>query len=173
MGGATSIALARELSPLMTGFLLAARAGSAITAELSTMKVNEQIDAMEAMAVEPIHYLVVPRVIAGMVIAPLLCGLFTFVGVLGAFVMGVILFDVDQGVFFDRIPALAEPKDVFLGLQKAVVFGGIVTSLACRYGLSASGGAKGVGQATTTSVVMSLLTLLGFDAIITYLQLVD
>lgn len=171
MGAATGKALTREMAPLMTAFLLAGRAGSAMTAELATMRVNEQVDAMEAMAVDPIHYLVVPRMIATVVIVPLLCAIFIFVGLIGSFVTGVVLFDVDVGVFMDRIKWLVEPKDIFKGLEKALIFSVIIATISCRYGLKASGGAKGVGQATTNSVVTTLLVVLLCDVVITYVQL--
>jgi len=171
MGAATGKALTRELAPLMTAFLLSGRAGSAMTAEISTMKVSEQLDAMEAMAVDPIHYLVVPRFIAALLIIPLLCAVFIFVGIIGAFVTGVGLFDVDVGVFVEKIKWLVTPEDIWSGLEKAFVFAGIIATIACRYGLKASGGAKGVGAATTNSVVVTLLTVLLFDVVITYLQI--
>ena len=171
MGAATGKALTREMAPLMTAFLLTGRAGSSMTAEISTMRVNEQVDAMEAMAVDPIHYLVVPRMIASMIIIPLLCAMFIFVGTLGAFVTGVAVFDVDVGIFVDRIKWMVEARDIFNGLEKAFVFSIIIASIACRHGLNASGGAKGVGKATTTSVVMTLLVILLCDVLITYVQL--
>ena len=171
MGAATAKALTREMAPLMTAFLLTGRAGSAMTAEISTMRVNEQVDAMEAMAVDPIHYLVVPRLIASMLIIPLLCAIFIFVGTFGAFVTGVAVFDVDVGIFIDRIKWMVDARDIFNGLEKAFVFSIIIASIACRYGLNASGGAKGVGRATTTSVVMTLLVILFCDVFITYVQL--
>jgi phospholipid/cholesterol/gamma-HCH transport system permease protein len=171
MGAATSKALTMELAPLMTAFLLTGRAGSAMTAEIATMKVNEQVDAMEAMGVDPLHYLVVPRLLASMIMIPLLCGLFIFVGIFGAFVTGIVLFDVDVGVFMDRIKWLMTPMDIFKGLQKAFIFSIIIALLACRYGIRASGGAKGVGQATTFSVVNTLLVILLIDVVMTYFQL--
>ncbi|MEZ4743021.1 MAG: ABC transporter permease [Bdellovibrionota bacterium] len=172
MGGATGKALARELAPLMTGFLLSGRAGSAMTAEIATMKVNEQVDAMEAMAVDPISYLVVPRILAFTAMLPFLCSVFIFIGVLGAFFSGVFIFDVDQGIFVEKIVWLVQPRDIIAGLEKTFVFAIIIASISCRYGLEASGGAKGVGVATTMSVVVTLLSLLGTDFIITYFQIV-
>jgi phospholipid/cholesterol/gamma-HCH transport system permease protein len=142
-----------------------------MTAEISTMRVNEQVDAMEAMAVDPIHYLVVPRMIAAMIIIPLLCAIFIFIGTFGAFVTGVAIFDVDVGIFIDRIKWMVEARDIFNGLEKAFVFSIIIASIACRHGLNASGGAKGVGRATTNSVVMTLLVILLCDVFITYVQL--
>lgn len=171
MGAATAKALVRELSPLVVGFLLAGRGGAAITAEIATMKVNEQVDAMEAMAVDPVSYLVVPRVIAAVTMLPVLTGIFTFTGMLGSLAVGILIFNVDQGVFFDKLIKIVALKDIWSGLQKALVFGFVIALLACRYGLSASGGAKGVGLATTRSVVVQLLVLLGFDFVITYFQI--
>lgn len=171
MGAATGKALTREMAPLMTAFLLTGRAGSAMTAEIATMRVNEQVDAMEAMAVDPINYLVVPRTLAAMFIIPLLCGVFIFIGTFGAFIMGVAVFDVDVGIFIDRIKWLVEPRDIMNGLEKSFFFSIIISTMACRYGLNASGGAKGVGRATTMSVVTTLLVILICDVFITYVQL--
>ena len=171
MGAATAKALTRELAPLMTAFLLAGRAGSAMTAEISTMKVNEQIDAMEAMGVDPIGYLVMPRCVASLFMFPLLCGIFIFVGIIGAYVTAVMVFDVDVGTFFERIKNMVVPRDIASGLQKAAIFSVLISSICCRYGLHASGGAKGVGSATTNAVVVSLLAVLGVDVLVTYLQL--
>jgi phospholipid/cholesterol/gamma-HCH transport system permease protein len=170
LGAFTGLALCRELAPLVTAILLTGRVGSSMTAEISTMKVNEQVDAMEAMAVDPISYLVVPRVIASMTIGPLLCGVFIFIGVLGSFVTGIVLFDVDQGLFVEKITRIVQPEDISQGLQKSFAFSTIMGALACRYGLRASGGAKGVGRATTNSVVSTLLTILAVDVVITYVQ---
>jgi phospholipid/cholesterol/gamma-HCH transport system permease protein len=172
MGGATGKALCMELAPLVSAILLTGRAGSAMTAELSTMKVNEQIDAMEAMAVDPVSYLVVPRVIASMVILPLLCAVFIFVGMIGAYAAGTALFNIDQGQFFERLVKIVQPTDLWRGLVKAEVFSVIMASVCCRYGLNARGGAKGVGIATTNAVVVTLLAILGVDVVITYFQVI-
>ena len=170
LGAATIKAMTRELSPLMGGFLLAGRTGAAMTAEISTMKVNEQVDAMESMAVDPVSYLVVPRFIAGTIMLPILVGIFTFMGSIGVLVVGIIFFDVDQGVFFDKMISVVEVRDIFDGMVKAVIFGGVIVLSACKAGLSASGGAKGVGQATTRSVVNILLIILAIDFFVTYIQ---
>ena len=172
MGAATAKALCQELAPLVTAILLTGRAGSAMTAEISTMKVNEQVDAMEAMAVDPISYLVVPRFIAALLIIPLLCAVFIFVGVLGAYIAGVVLFNIDQGLFVEKMTLIVAPKDIWRGLIKSFAFSGIMASIACKYGLNAKGGAKGVGIATTNSVVVTLLAILFVDVIITYFQIV-
>ena len=172
MGVATAQALTRELAPMMTGFLLAGRGGSAMTAEIATMKVNEQVDAMESMGVSPIHYLVVPRVYASMVMTPLLSGIFVFMGLFGAYAVGRAVFDVDEGQFFNRIINQLTYKDVWMGLEKAFVFSIAIVVVACLVGLGASGGAKGVGRATTNSVIFSLLMILVLDLIFTIYQTV-
>jgi phospholipid/cholesterol/gamma-HCH transport system permease protein len=170
MGAATAKALTRELAPLMTGFLISGRVGSAMTAELATMRVNEQIDAMEAMGVDPINYLVVPRFIASLAIIPLLCVVFIFIGVIGAYATGVWIFRVDVGIFIEKMTQIVNMNDIWNGLEKSAVFAVLMSLIACRYGLRASGGAKGVGIATTNSVVVSLLAILCFDVFLTYAQ---
>lgn len=172
LGAATAKALCQELAPMVTAILLTGRAGSAMTAEIATMKVNEQIDAMEAMAVDPISYLVVPRVLAALAIVPLLCAVFIFIGVLGSFAAGTILFNIDHGLFVEKITRIVIPKDIWRGLTKAFVFSVLMAAICCRFGLKAGGGAKGVGTATTNAVVATLLSILAVDVIITYIQVV-
>lgn len=172
VGAANAKALARELSPLMAGFLIAGRGGAAMTAEISTMKVNEQIDAMEAMAVDPVGYLVVPRLFAAVLMLPLLVAIFNVSGQAASLMIGMNIFDLDSGTFFDKMLRIVSWHDIWAGLQKSLIFGAIIAVLACRFGLNASGGAKGVGQATTNAVVTMLLVLLLVDFIITYIQIV-
>jgi phospholipid/cholesterol/gamma-HCH transport system permease protein len=172
MGAATAKALCQELAPLITAILLTGRAGSAMTAEISTMKVNEQVDAMEAMAVDPVSYLVVPRFLAAIIIIPMLCAVFIFIGVIGAYIAGVVLFNVDQGLFVEKLTAFVTTKDMWRGLIKSFAFSGIMAVITCKYGLNAKGGAKGVGIATTNSVVVTLLVVLFVDVVITYFQIV-
>lgn len=171
MGAATGKALCQELAPLITAILITGRAGAAMTAEIATMKVNEQVDAMEAMATDPISYLVVPRVLASILIMPLLCSVFIFTGVLGSFLAGTLLFHVDEGLFVQKITTLVTSKDIWRGLSKAFVFAAIMAVICCRYGLRASGGAKGVGIATTNAVVVTLLAMLAVDVVLTYFQI--
>lgn len=171
IGAAASFSLSRELSPVFGAFLVAGRAGSAITAEIASMKVNEQIDALRIMSVNPISYLSAPRVAASIIMLPLLSGLFTICGVLSSYVIGVLLFEVDVAVFVEKIRWLTRPEDIFAGLQKSVVFGVIYSTIACYKGLRASGGAKGVGKSTTESVVMSLVTIIIVDFFMTYYQM--
>jgi len=171
MGIATATALTRELAPMMTAFLITGRAGSAITAEIATMKVNEQVEAMESMGVSPIHYLVVPRLIAAFFMTPLLSGVFVFVGVLGSFLVGTLVFNVDEGLYFYKITDQLVHKDILMGLEKSVLFSVVIALIACQFGLSASGGAKGVGQATTNSVITMLLMILLLDFAYTFFQI--
>jgi phospholipid/cholesterol/gamma-HCH transport system permease protein len=172
LGGVTAKALCMEMAPITTLILLAGRAGSSMCAEIAIMKVNEQVDALEAMAVEPISYLVVPRVVASLIIGPLLTAVFIFVGIIGAYFVGVALFNVDKGLFLEKITRIVETKDLFRGLVKAIIFLGIMALICCRFGLTANGGAKGVGVATTTAVVTTLLAVLSVDVVITYFQII-
>lgn len=170
IGGATGIALATELAPLITGFLLTGRAGSAMTAEIAIMKVNEQVDAMEAMGVHPVHYLVVPRVLASMIIMPFLCGIFMFIGVIGVYVIGNLIFHIDQGIFYEKLINLVQPADIMTGLRKMLIFSFIIATVSCKTGLAASKGAEGVGLATTNAVVRTLIMILLADFIISYIE---
>lgn len=170
-GGATGMALARELAPLITAFLVAGRVGSAITAELAAMKINEQIDAMEAMGVDPLSYLVKPRIIAATVVMPILCAFFVVIGLVGSYASTTLIFNVSRGIYEEKVLEFLMINDVWSGLVKAAVFGTIVSSIACRYGLKAKGGARGIGEATTNGVVANLLSVLTVDVIITYIQI--
>lgn len=171
MGGATGIALATELAPLVTGFLMTGKAGSAIAAELASMVVGEQVDALEAMGVDPVEYLVAPRVIAAMLVMPILCGLFMYVGLLGSFAIGIMIYFVDQGTFLLKLTELVEGRHVFEGLEKMFIFSFFIALIACRSGLSAQKGAKGVGLATNASVVATLLFLLCLDFVISFVRM--
>ena len=170
IGAAASFALSKELAPVVGAFLVTGRAGSAIAAEISTMKVNEQIDAMRIMAVDPITYLAVPRVLASMIVMPFLAGIFVLTGVISAFLLSVTLFNIDVGVFFQKIEWITKPAHVVEGLQKAVLFGGILSTISCYKGFSALGGAKDVGKMTTQAVVTALVAILLSDFFFSYLK---
>lgn len=167
VGSTVAISLARELSPVLTGLMVAGRAGSGIATELGSMRVTEQIDALYTMAVNPVQYLVVPRVLAGVVMVPALSVLFTLVGMLGAYFVGVVLLHIDKGIFIARVQWYVDPGDLISGMIKACVFGGIVTIVGCYKGFYASGGARGVGLATTQAVVMSSVAILIADYFLT------
>ena len=170
MGAATGKSLAIELGPVMCGFIVVGRAGAAMAAEIATMRVNEQIDAMEAMGVNPISYLVVPRVIASVIMMPILAGIFLFVGVIGCYFIAITMYRVDTMTFMQQLRWIVHWEDVLKGLVKALFFGFIFASIACYKGFRAKGGAKGVGEATTIAVVNSLLAILVADFLITLLQ---
>ncbi|MFK7825695.1 MAG: MlaE family ABC transporter permease [Oligoflexales bacterium] len=173
IGAAASFALSKELAPVIGSFLVTGRSGSAMAAETATMKVNEQIDAMKVMAVNPIGYLASPRVLASMIMMPLLCSFFTICGIMSCFVIGVVIFDVDVGIFIEKIRWISKPIHIIQGLQKAVIFGAIFSTVGCYKGFNAGGGAKGVGKATTEAVVISLVAILLVDFLISYYQLED
>jgi phospholipid/cholesterol/gamma-HCH transport system permease protein len=162
-GGITGKAIALELGPVLTSLMVAGRAGSGIATELGTMRITEQIDALESMAVNPVQYLVLPRVIAGMIVAPMLTLLFFIVGMAGAYVVGVVWQGVDHGQFVYNIKDLLEPSDVIQGVVKAVVFGLVVILVGCYQGYHATGGGRGVGLGTTRAVVIASVSVLVLD----------
>ena len=160
VGGTVGVALTRELAPTLTGLLVAGRAGSAMAAELGSMRVSEQIDALEAMAVDPINYLVKPRLVAATLVTPLLCAVFDFIGCLGSYLIGVHYLGMSVPEFLVRMRDWIDPYDIWSGLFKATVFGMIIGTVACYKGFYTKGGAAGVGQATTSAVVVSSVAIL-------------
>lgn len=171
VGPTVGLSLSRELAPVLTGLMVTGRAGSGIATEIGTMRVTEQIDALHTMAVNPMQYLVVPRFLAGLVMVPVLTGLFMAVGFVGAWAVGVYLLRIDEGVFLEQTRWIVDPADVHSGLIKAFVFGGILTLTGCFKGYHASGGARGVGIATTQSVVVSSVLILLADYVITAMDM--
>ena len=169
MGGVVAISLTREMAPVLSAIMVAARAGSGMAAALGNMRATEQIDALETMAVSPIQYLVVPRILAGVIMVPVLALGFLGIGISGAYLVGVVWLSVDPGVFFDRIETLLDGADLVQGLVKALVFGYAVTLISCRHGFYARGGAEGVGLATTRAVVGSVVSVFFLDYLITTL----
>ena len=167
VGGTVAVSLARELGPVLTGLMVAGRTGSSITTEIGTMRVTEQIDAMSVMAVNPIQYLVVPRVVAGLLTVPLLVLLFNFVGIFAAYMLSVETLGIDPGVFVAKIRTFVDPYDLGASAIKGAAFGLAITLIGCYKGFYASGGAKGVGEATTSSVVSSSIAILLIDYILT------
>jgi phospholipid/cholesterol/gamma-HCH transport system permease protein len=166
-GAVVGMALARELAPVFTALMVSSRAGSAITTELGSMRVSDQIDALVTMAVNPIQFLVVPRVVAGLLMVPVLTMLFNMIGIFGAWLVCVQLMGLDHGIFVDKVRWFVDTPDLRQGLIKAFVFGLAVSLIACRHGFYAKGGAAGVGQATNRAVVQSAVSILVLDYIIT------
>ncbi len=166
-GAVVGMALSREVGPVMAALMVASRAGSAMTATLGSMRVSNQIDALVTMAVNPIQYLVMPRVVAGLVMVPLLELLFITVGMFGAWLVCIHMLGIDGGIFLDRMRWIVEWRDVRQGIFKAAVFGTTVCLISCRQGFYATGGAAGVGQATNRAVVHCAIAVLAQDYIIT------
>lgn len=167
VGATVGLSLTREIAPVFSALMVTARAGSSMAAELGTMRVTEQIDALEAMAVHPLHYLLVPRVLSTTIMMPLLTTVFNFVGFLGAYLVGVVLLDIPEGPFLMRMKQYVETDDLFAGLFKSAVFGFLLSTISCYQGYKASGGAAGVGLATTRAVVISSVTILVVDYFLT------
>jgi len=171
VGGLVAVSLAREVAPVFSAIMITARAGSAMAAELGNMRITEQIDAITTMGVSPVQYLLAPRLLAGVVMGPLLCILYTTVGMFGAYIVHVVWLDGDVGYFMQSIKNTAVPKDLFMGILKGAVFGFIVASISCRHGFFATGGARGVGEATTRAVVQSCVSVLIMNYILTQIML--
>ncbi len=159
IGGIVGLALWRELSPLITGVVFSGRVGAAISAELASMKVTEQIDALESLSQSPIQYLVIPRIIACVLSLPLLVGLADIVGFLSGFVIAVTKGNINPYSYFSSAESMLRISDITGGLYKALVFGLVIAAISCYKGLSAKGGAKGVGLVTTRAVVVSLIAV--------------
>jgi len=153
VGPTVALTVTRELAPVFTALMVTMRAGSAMCTELGTMRVTEQVDALETMAVNPVQYLLVPRVLAGLCMVPLLTMIFDTAGLFGGFFVAVPLKGLSVGTFVLRTQNLLAPADIWEGLAKGAVFGFTVTLIACYRGYNAHGGAKGVGQATTRAMV--------------------
>jgi phospholipid/cholesterol/gamma-HCH transport system permease protein len=171
VGAAVSIALSRELAPVITTLMLIAKNGSAMAAELGTMKVTEQIDALEAMSISPIHYLVLPKVVASLLVFPVLTLLANVIGTVGAYSISVYLFNVDSAGYTDYMFDFLSPRDVYCGLIKAVVMGVMTATICCFNGLRTTQGAKGVGDGATRAVVVSSVAILVADYILTSVML--
>lgn len=167
IGATVGLSLTREMGPVFAALMVTARACSAMSAEIGTMRVSEQIDALESMAVDPIHYLVVPRVIASVVMLPILTILYNFVGVVGAYLVGVYLLHISEGLFLARLYYYVDVDDFISGLIKAAVFGFFISLISCYEGFKTEGGAKGVGRNTTRAVVISSVTILVMDYFLT------
>lgn len=159
VGGVLAIALTRELAPVLTAVVLAGRVGSAFAAEIGTMQVTEQIDALYMLKTDPIDYLVIPRVIACCLMLPLLTILSIIIGMAGGVVVASSLYGISESVFLDSARDLLGVWDLCSAAIKATCFGVLIAVIGCSWGLTTTGGAKGVGQSTTTAVVTALLAI--------------
>jgi phospholipid/cholesterol/gamma-HCH transport system permease protein len=167
VGSTTTLGLFRELGPVLAALMVTARAGSAMTAEIGTMKVTEQVDALTVMGVNPFQYLVIPRIVSAVIMMPMLALAFNAIGVLGSYLVGVVLLDIDKGVFMARIAQYVYFSDLMTGLGKATCFGLILSTVGCYKGYTTTGGAEGVGKSTTGSVVISSVSILIADYFLT------
>lgn len=169
VGGIVALALTRELAPVLTALMVNGRVGSAMAAELGTMRVTEQVDALEALAVDPHQYLVAPRVLATVIMLPILTIVFDAIGLLGCWYVAVHDLHVPPGSFWSRTEWFVDPDDIWGGMLKGAVFGFILSTVGCYTGFHARGGAEGVGRATTSAVVIAGVLILVVDYFITLL----
>lgn len=167
VGSVVGTAMTRELGPVLTAIIVAGRCGSSMAAELGTMKVTEQIDALRTLAVDPVKYLVIPRFLAGLLMLPLLTVFADLIGILGGYIMGVFRFGIRSDVYIDATLDWLDPADIWSGLIKAFFFGIIIIIVSCQRGFDAEGGAEGVGRATTSAVVISSILILVSDYFLT------
>jgi phospholipid/cholesterol/gamma-HCH transport system permease protein len=163
VGFGVGISLARELAPVFTALMITARAGSGMATELASMKITEQVDALTTFAVNPVHYLVTPRLVASAVMLPVMCMVFNVVGLVGCYVVSVISYEIDFGQVLALFRHGVDPIDYIEGILKAFCFGVTMATCACYQGLNVRGGAREVGLATTRAVVSTSVTVLVLD----------
>lgn len=166
-GSAVALSLIRELGPVLTAIMVIGRAGSAITAEIGIMRITEQIDALRSMSVDPMKYLMAPRIIAGIIAVPLLTGICIAVGIFGGYVVAVNLLGLSSGTFMGQIYNAVSPLDVYSGFIKSIIFGLIFGWVSCYKGFTCGFGAVGVNRATTQSVVTASVAVLVVDYFLT------
>jgi len=176
LGSAVALSLVRELGPVLTAIMIAARAGSAMAAEIGIQRISEQIDALYTMRIDPLRYLVSPRIAASIISFPLLTALFDIIGIVGGYLTGVLLLGVNSGTYFYRVQSSIDMEDITSGFVKAILFGIIVSTICCFQGYFAhmrkdGYGAKAVGHATTSAVVISCALILAGDYVVTSLLL--
>ncbi|HTZ39073.1 MAG TPA: ABC transporter permease [Syntrophales bacterium] len=174
LGTLVALSLIRELGPVLTAIMITARSGSAITAEIGSQRISEQIDALGTMRIDPLRYLISPKVAASLISFPLLTAIFDVIGIIGGYISGVILLGVNAGTYLYRVESSVDMKDINDGFIKAIVFALIVTTVCCYQGYFAhmrtdSYGARAIGRSTTAAVVISCVLILVADYIVTSL----
>lgn len=167
VGPVTALGLAKELAPVLTGLIVAGRAGAAMAAQIGTMKVTEQVDALEVMGINSIQYLAVPRVVAGTIAVPMLSCLFLFIGNVGSYVVGTKFLLIDEATYFSKLSMFMFLSDIWQGLIKAVFFGFLISVIGTYFGFQVSKGAEGVGRGTNLSVVWGMVMVLVSDYFLT------
>jgi phospholipid/cholesterol/gamma-HCH transport system permease protein len=167
LGSAVALSIIRELGPVLSALMVTGRAGSAMTAEIGIMRITEQIDALDTMAVNPMQYLIAPKVLASVLIMPMLCSIFDIIGIYGGYLVGVELLGVSSGAYTSSMESSVEWKDVYGGFLKALSFG-VIVSWVCTYkGYNTTMSAEGLATATTEAVVLSSVLILIWDYFIT------
>jgi phospholipid/cholesterol/gamma-HCH transport system permease protein len=167
VGPVVAITLARELAPVLAGLIVAGRAGSAMAAQIGTMKVTEQVDALEVMGISSIQFLAVPRIIAGTLCLPLLTIFFSFVGNVGSFLVGTKALSIDEAIYLSKLGEFMFLADIYQGLIKAFVFGFVISLIGTYFGFQVSKGAEGVGKGTNMAVVWGMISVLVLDYFLT------
>ena len=167
VGTVVALSMTRELGPVLTGLIVAGRAGAAMAAELGTMKVTEQIDALATMAVNPVKYLITPRLLSGMLMLPMLTIFSDLIGIIGGYLISVQMLGANPGIYVRRTIQYLETNDIWGGLLKSAIFGTIIATISCYKGFNTQGGAEGVGRATTGAVVIAEMMILISDYFLT------
>ncbi len=167
IGYTVAISFGREIAPVFTALMVIARSVSSMSAEIGSMKVTEQVDALSVIGINPIQYLVTPRLIAGLFTLPLLTILSNVAGNIGSYVISIYSLGVSEGSYMDNIRTFLDTSDISYGLIKAAVFGLLITTIGCYYGITTKGGTQGVGRATTSAVVLSSVIVLVSDYFLT------
>ncbi len=172
LGSAVALTLVRELGPVLTAIMITARAGSSMTTEIGIQRISEQIDALSTMRIDPLRYLISPRIAAAIISFPLLTAFFDLIGIFGGYVTGVLLLHLDAGTYFYRVQSSVEMQDITGGFVKSIVFAVIVSTICCFHGYFThmrkdSYGAKAVGLSTTSAVVLSCVFILISDYVVT------
>jgi phospholipid/cholesterol/gamma-HCH transport system permease protein len=169
VGTVVALSMTRELGPVLSGLMVSGRVGSAMAAELGTMQVTEQIDALYTLAINPIKYLVVPRFLATLIVMPILTAFADVLGILGGYLISVLLLGSNPTIYLRRTYDYLDLEDIYFGLLKACIFGMIIATIGCYQGINTRGGAEGVGKATTNAVVISSLLILVANYFVTAL----
>jgi len=171
LGSTVALSLIRELGPVLGAIMVAARAGSAMAAEIGIMKISEQMDALDVMTIDPFKYLVVPKILAGLLVMPLLVAIFDIIGIYSGYVIGVDLLGVSAGGYISSATSGVVFKDIYVGLIKSLAFGLVLAWISCYKGFFCGRGAKGVSRATTEAVVMSSIMIFVWDYFLTSILL--
>ena len=170
VGGVLGLALSREMSPVLTSVIVAGRVGSAFAAEIGTMRVTEQIDALYMLKTDPVDYLVMPRVLACCLMLPVLTVLSLITGMAGGLFIADRMYNIPPAIFLESVRNFVKPWDLISALIKSVVFGLLIAVIGCSWGLTTTGGAKGVGRSTTSAVVIALLSIFISDFFLSWLM---